>query len=154
MTTELVSMSRKEIDRLDVIRRVLERRLPQVRRRSFLVLVCAGWTAVRDTAGSPGKTSSIRCAGIKDVPDTGRNGCVRITEAFNGGTSLGTSLVAIQPNVALGLHALSKTCQTGHSNGTKKPIYKRPKGSSPMIRTIVTVREQTMTPGFRLTRNQ
>src|SRR5450432_3950333 len=38
MATELVSMSRKEIDRLDVIRRVLERRLTQVKAAQLLGL--------------------------------------------------------------------------------------------------------------------
>jgi hypothetical protein len=38
MATELVSMSRKEIDRLEVIRRVLERRLTQVKAAELLGL--------------------------------------------------------------------------------------------------------------------
>ncbi len=38
MATELVSMSRKEIDRLDVIRRVVERRLTQVKAAQLLGL--------------------------------------------------------------------------------------------------------------------
>ena len=38
MATDLVSMSRKEIDRLDVIRRVVERRLTQVKAAQLLGL--------------------------------------------------------------------------------------------------------------------
>jgi hypothetical protein len=38
MATELVSMSRKEIDRLDVIQRVVERRLTQVKAAQLLGL--------------------------------------------------------------------------------------------------------------------
>jgi Helix-turn-helix domain len=38
MATELVSMSRKEIDRLEVIRRVIERRLTQVKAAQLLEL--------------------------------------------------------------------------------------------------------------------
>jgi hypothetical protein len=48
MATELVSMSRKEIDRLDVIRRVVERRLTQVKAAQLLDLGPAtGRTIVR-----------------------------------------------------------------------------------------------------------
>lgn len=63
MATELVSMSRKEIDRLDVIRRVVERRLTQVKAAQLLGLglrqvgrLCAAY----ERHGPPGLVSRHR----------------------------------------------------------------------------------------------
>jgi hypothetical protein len=62
MGTELVSMSRKEIDRLEVIRRVVERRLTQVKAAQLLGLgprqvrrLCAAY----ELHGPPGRSSFV-----------------------------------------------------------------------------------------------
>jgi transposase len=70
MATELVSMSRTEIDRLDVIRRVLERRLTQVKAAQLLGLgprqvgrLCAAYErrgALGLVSRQRGKTSNRR----------------------------------------------------------------------------------------------